>query len=204
MVHIPDEVFKQSEIGIAYVDTKTGVDIGFAIDSNGERYFNPQYLRKYEDKLKKEKRKLSRKEPESSNYFKQRQQVLKIHKKIRNTREDFLHKMSSKITSENQAIIVEDLSTLSTENMQENHNLFSWSEFVRKLEYKADRYGRQLIKIDRSFPSNKLCSFCGNKNEDLTLSQQLWTCSMCSVEHDRDVNAAKNVLDEGKRILRSS
>ena len=188
-------------------DNKIGIDLGikdFAIDSDGEKYFNPQYLRRYEAKLKKEQRKLSRKKPGSSNYFKQRQRVFKVHEKIRNTREDFLHKLSSKIISDNQVIILEDLSI---ENMKKNHKLTksisdaSWGKFTRMLEYKADWYGRQFIKIDKFFPSSQLCSSCGNKNEGLTLSQRWWTCSMCGIEHDRDVNAEKNVLHEGKRIL---
>ena len=188
-------------------NNEIGIDLGikdFAIDSNGEKYFNPQYLRKYEAKLKKEQRKLSRKKFGSSNYFKQRQRVFKVHEKIRNVREDFLHKLSSKIISDNQVIILEDLSI---ENMKKNHKLAksisdaSWGKFARMLEYKADWYGRQLVKIDKFFPSSKLCSSCGNKNESLTLSQRWWTCSMCDVQHDRDINAAKNVLHEGKRIM---
>ena len=188
-------------------DNEVGIDLGikdFAIDSNGKKYFNPQYLRKYEEKLKKEQRKLSRKKPGSSNYFKQRQRVFKIHEKIKNTREDFLHKLSSKIINDNQVIILEDLSI---DNMRKNHKLaksisdVSWGKFARMLEYKADWYGRQFVKIDRFFPSTKLCSSCGNKHEGLTLSQRWWTCSMCGIEHDRDVNAAKNVLHEGKKLL---
>ena len=188
-------------------DNEVGIDLGikdFAIDSNGEKYFNPQYLRKYEYQLKKEQRKLSRKKHGSSNYFKQRQRLFKVHEKIRNMREDFLHKLSSKIISDNQVISLEDLSI---ENMKKNHKLAksisdaSWGKFARMLEYKADWYGRQFVKIDKFFPSSQLCSSCGNKNEGLTLSQRWWTCNMCGIEHDRDENAAKNVLHEGKRIL---
>jgi len=189
------------------IDKEIGIDLGikdFAITSDNEKVSNPKYLRKLESKLVKAQRKLSQRKNGSNRKFKQRQKVFKIHQKIANKRSDFLHKLSTKLINENQVICLEDLSV---KNMVKNHCLAksisdaSWSKFVEMLVYKADWYGREVVKIDRFFASSKLCNKCGWKKKDLTLADRVWTCDTCHTKHDRDLNASLNILDEGLRIL---
>jgi len=189
------------------INKNLGIDLGikdFAITSNGEKISNPKYFRKLENKLTKAQRKLSQRKKGSNRKFKQRQKVFKIHQKIANKRSDFLHKLSTKLINENQVICLEDLSV---KNMVKNHCLAksisdaSWSKFVEMLVYKANWYGREIVKIDKFFASSKLCNKCGWKKKDLTLKDRVWTCEACHTKHDRDLNASLNVLDEGLRIL---
>lgn len=188
-------------------NSKIGIDLGlkeFCITSDNEFVSNPKYLRKLEDKLKKAQRKLSLRKKGSNRRFKQQKKVFRLHEKIRNQRSDFLHKLSSKLINENQVICLEDLQV---KNMVKNHCLaksisdVSWSKFVELLNYKSNWYGRELVQIDKFFPSSKTCSGCGNIKKDLTLKDREYYCSCCGLVIDRDYNAALNILREGLRIL---
>lgn len=176
-----------------------GIDLGlkeFVIDSNGNKIDNPRYLRKSEDRLKVLQHRASKKKKGSNNRKKAFLKVAKQHEKIRNQRDDFLHKVSSKIISENQTVCLE---TLSVQNMMKNHKLAksiadaSWSRFVEFLKYKAKWYGVNILQIGRFEASSKTCSCCGWIKKDLTLDVRKWKCEECGVLHDRDVNAALNI-----------
>ena len=175
-------------------ETAIGVDLGiksFLVTSNGLEIENPKYLRKAQDKLKYAQRKYSKNKGKRT-----KKKLAKLHEKVVNKRKDFLHKLSSKLISENQTIALE---TLAVKNMVKNHNLaqaitdVSWSTFVTMLEYKADWYGKNILRIGRFAPSSKTCSCCENINKELTLKDREWTCSVCTSVLDRDVNASINI-----------
>lgn len=180
-------------------DTTIGVDVGlkhFATLSDGTKINNPKHLYNSSKRLTVLQRRLSRKQKGSSNRNKMRIVVAKQHLKIANQRNDFLHKVSHKLISENQAVAVE---TLNVEGMLKNHCLAksisdaSWSEFFRQLEYKAEWYGKTVLKIGQFEPSTKICSSCGYYNHEMTLSVREWKCKDCGMIHDRDINAAINI-----------
>ena len=186
---------------------EVGIDVGlkdFATLSDGTKIKNPKWLRRIEETLTKAQRILSRRKYGSSNWYKQKKKVARIHEKIANQRNDFLHKISTSIVNENQVICIENLRV---KNMLKNGNLakaiseVSWSEFRRMLEYKCKWYGKELSVVGANFPSSQLCSHCGMKNKQVKdLSVREWKCS-CGAVHDRDENAAKNILQEGKGLL---
>jgi len=177
-----------------------GIDLGlkdFIITSEGQRYCNPKFTKKYEVKLSKKQRILSRKQKGSKGRDKARIAVAKIYEKITNSRNDMQHKVSSKLIRDYDLIAIEDLNV---KGMVQNHKLskaisdVAWSSFVAKLKYKAEWYGREVIVIDRFYPSSKTCSCCDHVKESLSLDERTWTCSECNTTHDRDVNASKNIL----------
>ncbi|AFV22828.1 transposase, IS605 OrfB family [Methanolobus psychrophilus R15] len=181
--------------------TTIGVDVGishFAILSTGEKIENPRHLKTSLKKLQHEQRALSRKKKGSSNRKKQKLVVAKLHEKIANQRNDFHHKISKRLIDKNQAICLEDLNI---SGMVKNHCLaqaisdVAWNSFIEKLRYKADWYGKTIMQIGRFVPSSKLCSICGYKNAGLKLNDRSWECPSCHTKHDRDVNAAINILN---------
>ena len=185
-----------------------GLDLGIKdliVDSNGKKYKNHKYLTKSQNKLAKEQRKLSKMVKGSHNRNKQRIKVARLHKKIQNQRNDYLHKLSKSIIDENQVIVLEDLKVKDMEQnnkLAKNINDASWSRLVTLLIYKANWYGRKVIKIPSNYPSSQLCSICSYKNS-ITKSIKIrkWTCPECGTVHDRDINAAKNILSKGIEIL---
>lgn len=188
-------------------DKAIGADLGlkdFVALSSGEIVGNPRFFAKDEKKLAKAQRRHAKKKKGSKNRDKARKKVARIHARIADRRRDFLHNLSTKLIRENQTICVE---TLAVKNMVKNHSLakaihdVGWSEFVSQLSYKADWYGRTLVKIDRWYPSSKRCFDCGHILDSLTLDVRWWTCPECGVVHDRDINAAKNIVAVGQAVL---
>ncbi|MFE2140284.1 RNA-guided endonuclease InsQ/TnpB family protein [Streptomyces sp. NPDC059456] len=183
-----------------------GIDLGlthFAVMADGSRIRSPRFLRRAEKKLKREQRRLSRKATGSRNRDKQRIIVARAHARVADARKDFHHQLSTRLVRENQTVAVETLSVkgLARTRLAKSVHNAGWSAFVNMLEYKTARYGRTLVKVDRSFPSSQICSACGIHDGPKPLKVRAWTCTGCETRHDRDHNAARNILFEGRRIL---
>ncbi|KUN87233.1 transposase [Streptomyces griseoruber] len=183
-----------------------GVDVGLdhlLTLSTGEKIANPRHERKDRARLAPAQRRLAKKAKGSANRAKARQQVARIHARIADRRRDGLHKLTTRLVRENQTIVIEDLTV---RNMVRNRSLAraisdaAWAEFRSMLEYKAAWYGREVIAVDRFFPSSRLCSACGTLQEKMPLHVRTWTCDSCGTTHDRDVNAAQNLLAAGRAV----
>jgi putative transposase len=194
---------KEEKEPLPETDSAVGVDLGItdvAVTSDGFKSGNPRHLEDDLWRLKKARRRLSRKEKGSQNWKKQKRRVARLHARISDKREDFLHKLSRKLVNENQVLAFE---TLNVKGMQQNRSLArsisdtGWSTLVRQVKYKAKWAGRTVVRVDRWFPSTKRCHDCGHVGESKPLDVREWTCTECGVVHDRDVNAAKNIRTAG-------
>jgi len=202
-------IFTEQEIeDLSKTNKQVGIDLGlkdFVITSDNKKFKNNRYTKKYAKELKKSQQHLSRKQKGSNGFEKQKLKVAKIHEKIANCRLDTLHKVSKELVEYYDFISVEDLNV---KGVIKNHKIskhiadVSWGNFVTLLQYKCDWYGKELVKVNRFYPSSKTCNYCGWINQELKLSDREWTCKSCETIHDRDVNASKNILKEGLKIHR--
>lgn len=191
---------------LASTDTTIGLDLGLTdivVTSRGEKIPHPRHMDKHEKRLKRYQRMMARKQKGSANREKARKKVAKQHAKVADARRDHLHKLTSKLVRENDTIAIEDLAP---SNMIKNRCLSKaisrtgWFELRRQLEYKSERNDRKLVVIDRWYPSSKTCSECGHLLDKLNLKTRHWTCPGCGTRHDRDINAAKNILAAGLAV----
>jgi putative transposase len=184
-------------------DAEVGIDLGlthFAVLSDGQRVASPRFLRRAERRLKRAQRALSRKQKGSKNREKARLKVARAHARVADARRDFHHQLSTKIIRENQAVYVEDLAVKGLARTRLAKSVYDagWSQFVRMLEYKAARYGRTFARVGRFEPTSQVCSTCGALDGPKPLHARSWTCTACGTVHDRDLNAAKNILAAGR------
>ena len=198
---------KPHEVRFNKTDNIVGIDLGIKdliITSNGEKFENKHFYKRQENKLKKLNRKFAKTQISSKNHQKIRIKIAKLNEKIQNQRLWYIHHIVNQLLNENQVIVMEDLNI---SGMMQNHKLaksiqdVSLCELKNILQYKASWNDKQVIFIDRFYPSSKLCSACGYKNTELQLSDREWVCPECGVVHDRDINAAVNIMNEGKRII---
>ena len=183
---------------------EAGIDLGlthFAVLSDGRKIANPRFLRRAERKLRKAQQALSRKKKGSSNRAKARIKVARVHARVADTRRDWLHKESTRIIRDNQAVYVENLcvSGLGRTRLAKSVHDAGWAAFTSMLEYKARKHGRTFTRIGRYEPTSQTCSACGIKDGPKPLSVRTWTCAACGTVHDRDVNAARNIAALGRR-----
>jgi putative transposase len=187
-----------------------GVDLGikdFAVTSDGDKIANPRKLARRERNLARYQRRMARCRVGSANRVKARAKVARAHRKVRASRADFMHRVSARLVRDHDVVVIEDLAV---KNMIRNRSLAKaisdcgWGEFRRQLEYKAARAGRHLVVIDRWYPSSKTCSACGHLLRSLSLSTRHWTCPSCGTRHDRDINAAQNILAAGLAVAQGN
>ena len=204
--HVSLLVDNQTIKPLKKVDKSIGLDVGITsliATSDGDKIANPKHFKRLRKKLRRFQKDLSRKQKGSNNRRIARCKVAKIHAQIADSRNDFLHKLTTQLVRENQTIVVEDLAI---KNMVKNHRLAqsvsdaSWGELIRQLTYKCEWYGRTLVKIDRWFPSSKRCGNCGHIVEKMQLFIREWDCPKCAAHHDRDINASKNILAAGLAV----
>ena len=185
-----------------------GLDLGvtdFAVTSDAQRIANPRHLEHRTRNLARYQRRMARCQQGSANRAKAKAKVARAHRKVRSSRQDFLHRASTRLVRDNDIIVIEDLNVA---GMVRNRRLAraitdcGWGEFRRQLEYKCQRYGRELVVIDRWYPSSKTCSACGHLLAELSLGTRHWTCPSCRARHDRDFNAAQNILAAGRAVAR--
>jgi putative transposase len=201
-------VVERESAPLPAVAADVGVDLGlssFLATSAGELVDNPRHLRARERKLARAQREICRKRKGSANRAKARVRVAVQHRKVREARADFLHKKALELIRENQAVYVEDLAVIGLARTRLAKSVLdvSWSKFVRLLEEKAERYGRSVVRVSRWFPSSQLCSECGERtgpHGPKSLGVRRWACTECGTAHHRDVNAARNILSEGRRV----
>jgi putative transposase len=195
---------------LAETGRAVGVDLGvrdFAVTSDGEKIANPRHLERKARRLARYQRRMARCQKGSANRAKAAARIARAHRKVRHARADFLHRASTHLVRTADLIVIEDLAV---RNMVRNRHLAraisdcGWGEFRRQLQYKCERYGRRLIVIDRWYPSSKACSACGHLLAELTLSTRHWRCPSCGTRHDRDINAAQNILAAGLAVARGS
>jgi IS605 OrfB family transposase len=174
----------------------------FAALSTGGKVANPRWLRQREKALRRSQRNVSRKQKGSKNREKARRRLAKQHVKVADARRDFHHQLSTQLIRENQTVCVEDLNVaaLGRSNLAKSIAGARWGQFTAMLAYKADLYGRTVVRIDRWYPSSQLCSACGHRDGLKPLKVRVWTCPACGARHDRDVNAARNILAAGRAV----
>jgi IS605 OrfB family transposase len=202
-------VVQVQEAPLPPTPTQVGIDLGlthFATLSTGEKVANPRWLRQRQKALRRAQRSLSRRRKGSKNRDKQRRKVAKLHARVADARRDFHHQLSARLIRENQAVMAENLKVAGRgrSNLAKSIHDAGWSSFVAMLEYKAALSGRRAVKIDRWHPSSQLCSACGQRsgpNGLGALKVRTWSCSACNTEHDRDVNAAMNILAAGQAVI---
>lgn len=184
-----------------------GIDLGiidFAVTSDGSKFNQPKWINKREKNLKRKQQSLARKVKGSNSRNRARILVAKTHSKVSRCREDFLHKLSRKLVNENQVIVVENLHVkgmVCNPNLSKAISQIGWGMFCTMLKYKAEQEGKVYLEINRFFPSSKTCNHCLNRVDSLSLDIRMWVCNRCNTQHDRDINAAINIRNEGLRIL---
>jgi IS605 OrfB family transposase len=201
-------VVQIQETPLPSTPAQVGIDLGltqFATLSTGEKIANPRWLRQREKALGRAQRSLSRRQKDSNNRDKQRRKVAKLHARVVDARRDFHHQLSARLIRENQAVMVEKLNVaaLGRSSLARSIHDAGWSSFVAMLEYKAALSGRRVVKINKWYPSFQLCSVCGQRNGPKglgALKVRIWTCLACGTKHDRDVNAALNILAAGRAV----
>jgi len=198
-------VVQAVEAPLAPAETAVGIDLGltsFATLSDGRKVDNPQWLRQRERALRRSQRNMSRKRKGSRNRDKARLRAARLHTRVADARRDFHHQLSTNVIGEHQTVCVETLNVagLGRSRFAKSIHDAGWGQFTAMLEYKAKLYGRTLVRVDRMFPSSQLCSACGHRDGPKPLKVRTWTCPDCGTVHDRDLNAAKNILAAGLAV----